>query len=245
MGEDDSQAVELWNKVLRAALALPGAKIDRAAFLRRELSRHFPPEVVEEAIASRPALAGIPPSAITSIAKSCIAWHRTGVTAVSFVAGVPGGWWIAGTVPADLAQFFWHIVVVLQKLAYLYGWPELTSKDGEFDDETLLILTIFVGVMFGAGAASKLLGDLAERVSEQVVKRLPQEAMTKWGLFQLAKQVAKWIGVKLTKESFARFLAKVIPVISGFISGTITLISFSGMSKRLRVHLEGLILAKP
>lgn len=137
------------------------------------------------------------------------------------------------------------MTVILQKLAYLYGWPELFEEDGEPDDETLMIFTVFVGVMFGAGTASKLLGDLAERVGQEVVKRLPQKALTKWGLYRLAKQVAKWIGVKLTKNTFARFLAKVIPVLSGFISGSISWVSFSLMSKRLKKHLEKLRLAKP
>jgi hypothetical protein len=244
MMEDEPKTADLWNNVLGAVLALPGARVDRAEFLRRELSKHFPTEVVEQAIESRPALAGIPSSSIRSIAQSCIAWHRAGVSAVSFTAGLPGGWWIAGTVPADLTQFFWHVVVVLQKLAYLHGWPDLTSNDGDLDDETRLTLTVFVGVMLGAEASSRLFRELGDRVGEQLIRRLPQNALTKWGLFQFAKQVAKWIGLRLTKQSFARFVARAIPGISGFIAGAITWMSFSAMSKRLRMHLEGLMLAK-
>src|SRR5437868_5744080 len=33
---------DVWNSVLRTALALPGAKVDRKAFLRRALSKHVP-----------------------------------------------------------------------------------------------------------------------------------------------------------------------------------------------------------
>lgn len=245
MSDQSSGSIEVWNKVLRAALSLPGARVDRADFLRRELSKRYASDIVEKAISSRPAAAGIPAAEIADIAKSCIAWHRVGVSSVSFAAGLPGGWWIAGTVPADMTQFFWHISVILQKLAYLHGWPELYEKEGQVDDQTLLIFTVFIGVMFGAGAASKILGELAERVAVQVTRRLPQEALTKWGLYVLAKEVAKWIGVKLTKESFARFIARAIPIISGFISGTVTWVTFSIMSKRLRIHLENLRLARP
>jgi hypothetical protein len=243
--DDGGDRSEVWNRILRTALALPGARIDRASFLRKELSKHFPDEIVAKAIETRPAAAGIPQSAIRSIAMSSIAWHRAGVSAVSFAAGLPGGWWMAGTVPADLTQFFWHVVVILQKLAYLYGWPSFTDKDQELDDETLLVFTIFVGVMFGAGTAAKALGDLAEKVAGEVLKRLPKEALTKWGIYRLAKEVAKWIGVKLTKETFAKWLSKAIPIISGFLSGGITWISFTTMSKRLRNHLEKLRLAQP
>src|SRR5262249_32449737 len=156
---------------------------------------------------------------------------------------MPGGWWLAGTVPADLTQFFWHVAVIAQKLAYLYGWPDLVSEDGGIDDETLLILTVFIGVMLGAESAAKVLSDLAERVAAQVLKRLPRETLTKWGLYRLAREVAKWIGVKLTKESFARVLSKLVPVLGGFISGTITWIAFTVMTNRLVRHLESLPLA--
>jgi hypothetical protein len=165
------------------------------------------------------------------------------VSSVSFATGLPGGWWVAGTVPADLTQFFWHTLVILQKLAYLYGWPELLSEEGELDDETLLILTVFIGVMFGAESAGKILSDLAERVAAQVLKRLPRETLTKWGLYRLAREVAKWIGIKLTKESFARVLSKLVPILGGLISGTITWIAFTLMTNRLAIHLESLPLA--
>jgi len=231
---------DTWRKVLRAALAIPGARISRAAYLKQELSKRYSDEVVQKAISTTPAKAGIPSSAIDSIAKSSVAWHRSGVSATSMLISLPGGWWMAGTIPADLAQYFWHVVVVVQKLAYLYGWPELFEGEAEPDDETLLVVTVFIGVMFGAATAAKLLNELAERVGAQVAKRLPQQALTKWGLYNLARQVAKWIGVQLTKQSFARTLAKVIPVVSGLISGTISWISFSVMTKRLCTHLKTL-----
>jgi hypothetical protein len=235
---------EVWNRVLRASLSMPGAKIDRETYLRKELSKRCTPEVVDKAIATRPALAGVPKDTIEAVAKSTIKLHRAGVSSVSFVAGVPGGWWIAGSIPADLTQFFWHVIVVLQKLAYLYGWPSLMNDKEELDDETLLVFTIFVGVMFGASSASKALGELAERVAQQVMKRLPQKALTKYAVYRVAKEIAKWIGIKLTKESFARALSKLVPVVSGFLSGGISWLLFSEMSRRLQRHLETLQLAQ-
>lgn len=236
----DDKSIEVWNRVLTGALELPGARISRASYLRKELSKHCSENVVQNAIDSTPAKAGIPASTIRSISRSSIKWHRAGVSATSFVAGVPGGWWMAGTIPADLTQFFWHVVVILQKLAYLHGWPELIEEDDELDDETLLLFTVFIGVMFGAASAAKALGQLAERVSAQVIKRLPQKALTKWGIYNLAKQVGKWIGVRVTKQGFANALAKMVPIVSGFASGLLSWVTFSTMSNRLRTHLESL-----
>src|SRR5437867_5164589 len=234
---------DVWNSVLRTALALPGVKVDRKAFLRRALSKHVTEKVLQTAIDISPAKAGVSRNTIRRIATANIKWHRAGVSALSFVSGLPGGWWIAGTVPADLTQSFWHVLVVLQKLAYLYSWPQLFSKDSELDDETLLILTVFVGAMLGAEPAAKVLGDIAERAAAQVFKRLPRETLTKWGLYRLASEVAKRIGIKVTEDSFARYLSRIVPILGGIISGTVTWISFSLMSSRLAAHLESLPLA--
>src|SRR5213082_464774 len=236
---------DVWNSVLRTALALPGVKVDRQAFLRRALSRHVTEKVLQSAIDTSPAKAGVNKNTIRRIATASIKWHRAGVSSVSFASGLPGGWWIAGTVPADLTQFFWHSLVMLQKLAYLYGWPELFSEDSELelDDETLLILTVFVGAMLGAESTAKVLGDIAERAAAQVFKRLPRETLTKWGLYHLAREVAKWIGIKLTEDSFVRYFSKIVPMLGGIISGTVTWISFSLMTSRLAAHLESLPLA--
>ena len=236
---------DVWNSVLRTALLLPGAKVDRKAFLQRALSKHVTEKVLQSAIDTSPAKAGVSKNTIRRIATASIKWHRAGVSSVSFASGLPGGWWIAGTVPADLTQFFWHSLVMLQKLAYLYGWPELFSEDSELelDDETLLILTVFVGAMLGAESAAKVLGDIAERAAAQVLKRLPRETLTKWGLNGFAREVAKRIGIKLTEDSFARYLSRIVPILGGIISGTVTWISFSLMTSRLAAHLESLPLA--
>jgi len=231
---------DVWNKVLRSALALPGARVDRASYLKREFEKHVEPRLVELAVASTPAKAGISFDEVKKIADSAISWHRTGVTGASVAAGLPGGWWMVGAIPADLTQFFWHVVVITQKLAYLHGWPELYSDGEELDDETLHIFTVFVGVMFGAAGAGTLLNRLSENVAKEVAVRLPKKALTKWGIYNLAKQVAKWIGVKLTKETFARVASKAIPVLGGLASGTITWVSFSRMSSRLLSHLSEL-----
>jgi hypothetical protein len=222
---------------------LPGVKVDREAFLRRTLSKHVTEKVLQSAIDSSPAKAGVSRKIILRIATANIKWHRPGVSTLSFASGLPGGWWIAGTVPADFTQFFWHVLVILQKLAYLYGWPELFSGDSELDDETLLILTVFVGVMLGAESAAKLLGDIAERAAAQVLKRLPREVLTKLGLYRFAREVATRIGIKLTEDSFARYFSRIVPILGGILSGTVTWVSFSLMTRRLAAHLESLPLA--
>ena len=240
--EEDKKWI-VWRGILKASMSMPGAKVDRPSFLRTQLKSHCDQATVEAAIKCRPALVGISAEEIDELADSCIKWHLAQVTAISFAAGLPGGWWIAGTIPADLAQFYWHAVVLCQKLAYLYGWPDLL-EEGEIDDETLLRMTLFVGVMMGAHGANRVLAEIAERFSMEVARRLPREALTKYGIYNLAKQVGRWIGVQVTKGSFSRALSRVIPVIGGFVSGSISFIMMKAMTKRLRNHLRTLKFAR-
>ena len=238
------KGVEIWNKILKASLSLPNSKINREAFLRKELSKRISSEQVELAIKTTPAKAKISKKIIDDIADSCINWQTFQVTLLSFIAGLPGGWWMAGTIPADLTQFYWHTIQLVQKLIYLYGWPELFEKvEDDIDDETLLRVTIFIGVMFGASAASKVVAELAEKLSLEVSTRLPRKALTKYGIYNLAKQISKWIGVKLTKTTFSRAISKLVPILGGFISGGISYLSMAKMGKRLQRHLRELPLA--
>jgi uncharacterized membrane protein len=240
--DNDNKSIEIWNKVLKASLSIPGAKIDRTSFLTKELSKRVSETQMQSAIESNPAKAGIPRATMDEVAKASIKWHLTQVTSISFLAGLPGGWWMAGTIPADLAQFYWHVIQVVQKLAYIYGWPELYSVD-EIDDETLLQITLFIGVMMGAKGAAKIVSELAERVSAEVAKRLPRAALTKYGIYTLAKQVAKWIGVKLTKDIFSRIASKIVPILGGAVSGAISYVTMKSMSRRLSSHLRSLAIA--
>ena len=240
----EDKASGVWNRVLRAALALPGAKIDRDSFLYAQLSSHCGKEQVQRAIETRPADAGVPSDVIDRIADSCIKRHVLGASSISFVTGVPGGLAIAATIPADLAQFYWHAIVVAQKLAYLYGWPDLTDG-GEVDEQTELQLTLFIGTMMGAGVAQRGIAELAERLARQVAHRLPRQPLTKYAVYNLAKQAGRWIGVNLTKATFSRGIAKAIPVLGGAISATATAGMMWPMAKRLQRHLKALRYARP
>ena len=98
------------DRLLLETTKLPMVKIDRELFLRKELRDRYRPEVVELAIQYNPAYAGIPVEDINQIAKSCIKGEATQVSTISAAAGLPGGFAILGSLPADLAQYFAHIL---------------------------------------------------------------------------------------------------------------------------------------
>lgn len=231
----------VWLKVLRASLSIPGARVDREAFLRRELSNRVSGAIVDRAVEVGPSRAGVPAATVKRIATACIARHRLGVSASSFASGLPGGWWMLASLPGDLTQFYWHVVTVAQNLAYLHGWPELLRDGDDIDDETLHFLTLFVGVMHGVAGAAKIISEISEAIGKEVAQRLPRMALTKWGMYGVAKEVAKWIGIRLTKTTIARAASKAVPIVGGLISGGLTWFAFASMSRRLQGHLEALL----
>lgn len=223
-----------WDKVMNAALSMPMVKVDRTAFLTKEFSMYDNADQLRD---KRP-IDLFDAEAIERAARGVINSHLTKATVTSTAAGIPGGLAMAATMPADIAQYYWHVLVVAQKLGYLYGWPDLLDDKGQITEGTRNVLTLFVGVMFGAQAASKLVGEIAKQVSLQAAKRLPQQALTKTMYYPVVKQVAKWIGVKMTKDTFGRGIGKAIPILGGVLSGAITAISFKPMAEKLQKHLR-------
>ena len=149
-----------------------------------------------------------------------------------------------GTIPIDVVQFYRHALILAQKLAYLYGWPDLL-EDGEVDEQTEFHLTLLVGAMMGAEGANQGLMALAKRFAGQAAHRLPRQALTKTTYYPIVKQVGKWIGISITKRGFAGGVAKAVPVIGGFISAGVTATMMLPMAKRLQNHLRKMRYALP
>ncbi len=230
--------------IIEAALAMPRTKVDRSAFLHDQLRSHCSERQVELAIEFNPAFARIPVTTIDRIADSVIRSQNFKAAAGSFVTGMPGGIAMAVTVPLDLAQNTGHALVLAQKLAYLYGWPEL-FQEGAPDEETQSRMAMLLGSMLGLRQANILLSEISSRFASQVASRLPRYALTKTAYYPVIKEICKWLGIKLTKTTFAQGVAKLIPVVSGGISGALTGVVQRKMAHRLKNHLRELEFAKP
>lgn len=228
--------VSVWNKVMATAMNIPGVKVDREMFLRTELRPYCTKDELEKAVANPVGV--VSKQRIEALANACIRNQTTKVTAISTVAGIPGGFAMAATIPGDVAQYYFHTFVIAQKLAYLYGMPDLRDKDGKLTEVSQDLLTLFVGVMMGVSAANDAIKAISKAFAAQVAKRLPQKALTKTIYYPIIKQIAKWLGVSLTKSSFAKGVSKVIPFIGGAISGGLTLATFLPAAKRLQKKLR-------
>jgi len=232
-----------FEKLLQTSISVPLVHIDREDFLQRELKKYCTDDVIKAAIEYNPAYAGISADIINKIADSCINYETLKVSSISFASGLPGGFAIAATIPADLTQYYAHILRIMQKLTYLYGWQNLIGNKEQIDDETSQLLTLFTGVMFGVKGATSVVTKLSASMAQRISKTLASKALTKGVIYPIVKKVATILGVKMTKEIFAKSVSKIIPVAGGVISGGITFISYRPMSVKFKKYLSGLDLA--
>lgn len=215
--------------LLKAILALPGAKVNRIDYLRSNFRRYGKVERLN----NETPISVYGKDIVERVAKSSINAHTFRTTIESTACGVPGGVAMVGTLPVDLTQFNYHIVVLAQKLAYLYGWDSLFDENGNVDDETYVKLSLFIGRMYGVQVVEDALKSISRCAAENLVKKLPKMALTKSLLYRTVKEVAKHLGVKVTKDSFAKAVGKAIPFVGGAISGVMTYASFKPMANRL------------
>lgn len=225
--------IQLWNKTLSTVLDMPGVKVDRASFIRKALKSYCNETNINKAINARPSEV-LSKDKINHIARQYINSHLTKVTLISAAAGVPGGFALIATVPGDVAQYYYHVFVLSQKLAYLYGIPDLCDEDGNVSENMVSMMTIFAGVMSGVAAANQGLRLAAQQLSKQAARKLPQQALTKGTVYPIIKQVSKILGIQMNKNIFGKGVSKMIPFIGGFTSGSLTYAMFRLSAIRLQ-----------
>lgn len=231
-------AVDFLTKVVR----LRGVQIERSSFLHQELRKlGLSNETISNAVETTPIQAGISLEQLDELARAATRFETNKSASMSFISGIPGGFAMAATIPADVMQYYAHAFRIMQKLAYLYGWQDFLNDLEEGDDETLGKLTLFLGVMMGVAGASAGLTNFATQVARPALqKQIAKQALTKTSWYPVTKKVLAMVGVKITKDSFAKGVTKFVPLAGGVISGGMTLVLLRQQSDRLHNHLRTL-----
>lgn len=233
--------------VITLGLRSPGVKIKRDKFLRKEFEKRYSEEVIDKAISKNPASAGIDVKEIDKIADEIIKYERNCVSGISAALSAPGGIAMVATIPADLIQYYGYMLRATQKLMYLYGFPEINveEKNQIFDSETMNILIICLGVMYGVAGANNALKAIAKGLATGISKKIMRTALTKTTWYPIVKSTANWFGKKITKEVLAGAVKNSLPVVGGVIGGTITFVSFKPCCDRLKKSLQDTMLSNP
>ena len=232
----EQRALEFLAKVVR----VPGVRINREEFLRQELRKlHMSDDAIERAIDSNPLLAGVALTEIDRLAEDAISYETNKSAAISFVAGIPGGFAMLGTIPADLMQYYVHALRIMQKLAYLYGWSELIPEDRDTDDDTIGVLAVFFGVMLGVGGAAQSLTAFARVAAKTAYQNhATKRALMSITWYPVVKHSLRLIGINITKSTAAKGFSKIVPIIGGFVSSGLTFMALQSQSTLLKEHLR-------
>lgn len=238
---NEEEAEEFAKAIMQRAASLKVVKINRGDFLRSEIKRRFPEIDADFAVETTPAETGIAPENLDRMAIDVIDLETKKCAGLSFLAGIPGGLAMVGTVPADLAQYFAHVMRIEQKLAYIYGWQTFLNEEDEVDDETVMKLVVLMGVMMQVGGAANAVTTFAANTARAgIEKAIQKQALTKTFWYNPMKKVLRYLGVNLTKQTFAKTASKVVPVIGGAISGGMTYMAYKPGAERLRRYLRSL-----
>lgn len=193
----------IWSKIMSSALKLPGVAVDREKFLRSALKGYCLGSHIDAAV-ERGTAGVVPDVILDKLAANCIKSHTKKVTLLSAAMGMPGGWATLGTIPTDIAQFYYHVFIVGQKLAYIYGFPDMRDENGQLSKSATSLLTLFVGVMTGVAIATKALQELGEVLKRQMIKKLPEYALSNGALQITVRKIAKKIGLEISKSSVGK-----------------------------------------
>ena len=142
------------------AAAFPGIRVDRARFLSEALKKQCPTRNVWEAVASTPQQAEFDAKDIDAVANRVIREETMGLTAFSALSGIPKGWFILMSLPADIAQYYARMLRLVQKLHYLYGGEELEFEGGKATEQTRDRLLELMGAMYGNTDARETIGTI-------------------------------------------------------------------------------------
>ena len=227
--ENESNALQ---KIITNAIQIPGVKVDRKKFLLATFDDK-PSDKLKRILDVGPVEAGCSRKELKKLATALVNNRTLKSTVLSFAAGLPGGIAMAASIPADLLQFYGVALRLAQEISYLYGEPDLW-EGGEISEERVSQqLILYCGVMFGVSGASATIRVLSSSLGKQVLKKLPQKALTKTFYYPIVKSICKIFGVKMTKNVFAKGVSKAVPILGGIVSGGLTFASMRPMGTRL------------
>lgn len=232
-GTDKEIALE---SIITSAIQIPGVKVDRKKFLAEMFATEN--VAIQDVLDLGPIAANIPQDKLTALANKHILKRTSESSIASFVAGIPGGFAMAATIPLDILQFFGMALRLAQELSYIYGSDDLW-QDGKVDDEKVKNqLLLYCGVMLGVSGAVSGLRVLTTQVAKTAAKKIPQKALTKTFWYPIIKKIGKAVGVNVTKKAVGQGFKKIIPVVGGVISGTLNFASMMPMANRLQRALD-------
>lgn len=218
--------------IITSAIQIPGVKVNRNELLM-SLFKNESEDMINRIIQYGPIEAGVSRKVLRKKAKGIVDDRTLKSSGASFLAGLPGGLAMAASIPADMLQFYGVALRLAQEVAYIYGEEDLWDGEGLSEERVKNQLLIYCGTMLGVSTATATIRVLSAKVGQQLLKTLPQKALTKTFYYPIVKSIAKAIGVKMTKQVFSKGVSKVVPILGGLVSGGLTFVTMQPMGIKL------------
>ena len=165
---------------LNGISSFKGVAVDRDQFLYSTFKK-YSQEDIQSIISLGPPQAGVEKEEIDRIADKIIRKSKWSTTGVSFLTGMPGGFAMAATLPADILQFYLQAFILLQKLMFLYGqWDDdFFDSVGEMTEDARNVTIVYIGYMLGVEAATKVVGNIVAKATSRgfIIKTLIKSAL--------------------------------------------------------------------
>ena len=230
--------------VLVKAMKTPGVRIDRTEFLKEVLPEFCSEAKTAEAIATSPVQAGIKEAVLDKIADRLIITERKVATASSAgLAIIPGGIGMqVATTLLDTTQYYVILVRLLQKLLYLYGFPQLGIDNGDdtfvIDTATINIFTLCLGSMYGNQEAVRGLRMTAQLFASKTDMFAIRENVNSGEIHELIVKVFNKLSLDVSRDIIAKLISNLLGLVGGLLCGGITFINFDSSFKNIKYVLK-------
>ena len=218
--------------LLEKAVALPGVKVNRTTFLMETYN------LSGTMIENENIFLQISLEQMDKAGSSIIAKNVTASSFTAFALGLPGGFAMAASIPADIMQNFAFSLRLAQQLAYIYGFNDL-FENNEMSEKTRNTLITFLGIMFGAAGSGTVLRAMAPNIGKYAARQVLKKPLTKTVWYPMLKKITSIVASKtITKKGMSSFVSKAVPVVGGVASAGICVATMIPMANRLKNELR-------
>lgn len=242
----------LWKLLLDKALSCKELKVNRDEFLIAAFAPYGTSEQAESLAYKRP-IDVYNREILNRVADDIVREHASNVFA-SFAAMDVFWPLICSIIPItkDWAQFYWQMIVVAQKLAYIYGWPDLSDDEGELKEDAERMLTLFIGTAYEVYDAPPALSEVAIMAAMRWTKKLPAMPLMNMALDPVVKRVGEQLSAKIPND---KTVVTEIPIIGSIISKKLFQQKVNRLKKELmyavfpdtkpKVYIEAMTTSEP
>lgn len=181
---------------------------------------------------------------LDQVAESYIVSAKHWLTLVGFATGLPGGLVGLGLSSADIEEYVRTLYRLAQALGYTYGvLPNPLIKDLDLKSADYMnyvagdILKIMI-MGLGVSAVSISIVEGAKKFAEKEAKEILTKRVSDKIITRLAKQIAKLLGVRVTKGTVSKLVSRVIPVVGGGVSATLNYKAIGELGEKVQCSLK-------